>query len=104
MLNQRNVERERAAIVQDRWREEMLPKKLEEHVADIAFVGVALAIVGGAAGFFSDGILGILVGLASGLGVGVILVAIYSKASGRGQPISVVPSVDTNSPSTCVEE
>jgi hypothetical protein len=86
----------------------MLPKKLKEHVADIVFVGIALAIVGGAAGFFSDGILGILVGLASGLGVGVgvgvILVAIYSKASGRGQPISVVPPVDTNSPPTCAEE
>lgn len=86
----------------------MLLKKLKEHLADIIFVGIALAVVGGAAGFFSDGILSALFGLASGfgagVGVGVILVAVYSKADGRGQPISVVPPVGNNSPSTCAEE
>ena len=63
----------------------MLLKKLKEHLADIILVGVALAVVGGAAGFFGDGILGALLGLASGfwagVGVSVILIAIYSKAS-----------------------
>jgi hypothetical protein len=59
---------------------------------------VALAFVGSAAGFFSDGILAMLVGavagFASGVGIGVILVAIYAKSDGRGQPLSVVPPVD----------
>lgn len=86
----------------------MLLKKLKIHSADIILVGVALAIVGGAAGFFGDGILGAFLGLASGfgagVGVGIILVAVYSKASGRGQPISVVPPVGNNSPSRCAEE
>lgn len=86
----------------------MLLKKLKEHLADVIIVGIALAAVGGAAEFFSDGIPGALLGLVSGFGVGVgvsiILVAIYSKASGRGQPISVVPPVDANSPPTCAEE
>jgi hypothetical protein len=86
----------------------MLLKKLREHLADIIIVGVALAVVGCAAGFFSEGILGALFGLASGFwagaGVGVVLVAIYSNASGRGQPISVVPPMDANSPPACAEE
>lgn len=73
--------------------------RFREHLADIAFIGVAMAFVGGAAGFFSDGIVGALVGLAAGFAVGVgisvVLVAIYSNADGRGQPISVVPPVDT---------
>lgn len=86
----------------------MLMKKLKEHLADVIIVGIALAVVGCAAGFFSDGILGALLGLASGfvagVGVSVVLVAIYSNASGRGQPISVVPSVDASPPSPCTEE
>jgi len=73
--------------------------RFKEHLADIAFTGVAMAFVGGAAGFFSNGILEALVGLAAGFAVGVgisvVLVAIYSNADGRGQPISVVPPVDT---------
>jgi hypothetical protein len=86
----------------------MLLKQLKEHLADIVFVGIALAVVGGAAGFFSDGILGALLGLASGFGAGVgisvVLVAIYSGSSGRGQPISIVPPVEASPPSTCTEE
>ena len=73
--------------------------RFKEHLADIVFTGVAMAFVGGAAGFFSNGILGAIVGLAAGFatgaGIGVVLVAIYSNADGRGQPISVVPPVDT---------
>jgi hypothetical protein len=72
--------------------------RFKEHLADIVFTGVAMAFVGGAAGFFSDGIQGAIVGLAAGFAVGVgvsiVLVAIYSNADGRGQPISVVPPVD----------
>ncbi|MBN1977728.1 MAG: hypothetical protein JW918_10030 [Anaerolineae bacterium] len=77
----------------------MNENRFKEHLADIAFTGVAMAFVGGAAGFFSNGILGALVGLAAGfatgVGISVVLVAIYSNADGRGQPISVVPPVDT---------
>jgi hypothetical protein len=80
----------------------MLLKKLKEHLADVIIVGIALAVVGGAAGFFSEGIIGALLGLGLGFGVGVgvsvVLVAIYSETSGRGQPISVVPPVDNSSP------
>jgi hypothetical protein len=109
MLNQKcgDEKRERAPVVQDRWRKEMLLKKLKEHLADAIIVGVALAVVGSAAGFFGDGILGALFGLASGFGTGVgvsvFLVAIYSKASGCRQPISVVP-VSASPPPACTEE
>ena len=57
--------------------------RFKEHLADTVFIGVAMAFVGGAAGFVT------------GVGISVILVAIYSNADGRGQPISVVPPVDT---------
>ena len=36
----------------------MKENRFKEHLADIAFIGVAMAFVGGAAGFFSDGVLG----------------------------------------------
>jgi hypothetical protein len=89
--------------------------RFKEHLANIAFTGVAMAFVGGAAGFFSNGILEALVGLtagfAVGVGISVVLVAIYSKADGRGQPLSVVPPVDAVlssdpavTPPGCVEE
>jgi hypothetical protein len=92
----------------------MKENRFKEHLADIAFIGVAMAFVGGAAGFFSDGILGAVVGLAAGfatgVGISILLVAIYSNADGRGQPISVPPadavlsSDPTVTPSGYVEE
>ena len=86
----------------------MLLSKLKDHAADIALVGIALAIVGGAGGFSSDGILGGLVGLVSGfgagVGIGVVLVAKYSRSSGRGQPASAVSLVDTSPQSACTDE
>jgi hypothetical protein len=77
----------------------MLLRKLREHLIDVIFIGAALALIGGAGGFFSGGILGALLGSASGfaagVGISVVLVGIYSVADGRGQPLSVVPPVDT---------
>ena len=89
--------------------------RFREHLADIAFTGAAMALVGGAAGFFSNGILEALVGLVAGFAVGVgisiVLIAIYSNADGRGQPLSIVPPVDailspdsTVTPPGCAEE
>jgi hypothetical protein len=66
-----------------------LRKKLEDHLADTIVVGIALAVVGGAAGFFGNGVLGALLGLAfgfgAGVGVGVMLVALYAEANGAAR-------------------
>ena len=82
--------------------------KVKDHVADTTLVGIALAIVGGAGGFSSDGILGGLVGLFSGfgagVGIGIVLVAKYSRSSGRGQPGPAVSLVNTGPQAACTDE
>ena len=87
----------------------MLREKLQERLSGIACVGISMAIVGGVAGFFSARLIGALVGLAGGLvvgvGVGVVLIALYAENQGEyGESAAGMPRMNAGPLPTGVEE
>jgi hypothetical protein len=87
----------------------MLGRIFERRWGGVACTGLAMAVVGGAGGFFSDHLIGALVGLAGGLlvgvGVGFVLVVFYSNHTDEeGEPIAGMPRMNAGSLPTGVEE
>jgi hypothetical protein len=61
----------------------MVLRELKQYQSPIVFEGMAMAVMGGVAGFFGGGIenviLGTVFGAVVGIVVGIILAAMYSK-------------------------